>query len=444
MDKKMFLSRRKFFKGAGGMGAAALLSSAVTTLASVTTAEAATPDMSENVKAIPPVRPPAKWDHEADVVVIGTGCSGAAATVSALEHGAKVITIEKTAIWGGHSQYSMIFAGTGEDPKKVMDPNNNLYMTAFHTRARNVLLDSIIAKRMYGSDGELVPSGPNDNDSTIKWLVNMGVKHTDQFTLIPNKLLLAPIDPDFKPAEPTEFEKSISAMLNNMYGSTQAMTQNWYSWFPYNARAYPYATQKRAMELGAKVMYSAKVVALVKSGDAIVGVKVQKEDGTVIFIKAPSVVLCTGGYMANRDMIKHYWDARRVQDINRYCGLSSATGDGIRMAQGLGAAVNSLDEEGEIWDGGAQDPTLPNGPRSFYSAANQLSRQATLTVNKSGKRFFNESAVLGTEFFYRAKQKNSQQDATCFTIFDSTMITPEAIVEKFFPILCEFPCPWLE
>ena len=46
---------------------------------------------------------PAKWDHEADVVVVGGGGTGIAAALSASEAGASVILIEKAPYLGGET-----------------------------------------------------------------------------------------------------------------------------------------------------------------------------------------------------------------------------------------------------------------------------------------------------------------------------------------------------
>ena len=46
--------------------------------------------------------PPAKWDLEADVVVIGSGACGLPAAIRAIDHGASVIVVEANYDIGGH------------------------------------------------------------------------------------------------------------------------------------------------------------------------------------------------------------------------------------------------------------------------------------------------------------------------------------------------------
>jgi heterodisulfide reductase subunit A-like polyferredoxin len=71
-----------------------------------TAAMAATAVMGEQLlfpKELQAVRIPAKWDREADVVVIGTGYAGLAAAIEAFDAGSSVILIEKNPIVSGNS-----------------------------------------------------------------------------------------------------------------------------------------------------------------------------------------------------------------------------------------------------------------------------------------------------------------------------------------------------
>ncbi|OCK81380.1 fumarate reductase/succinate dehydrogenase flavo protein [Lepidopterella palustris CBS 459.81] len=52
------------------------------------------------------IKEPAKYDHEYDVVVVGSGCSGLTAAVVAAKRGQKVLVVEKTGYYGGTTAYS--------------------------------------------------------------------------------------------------------------------------------------------------------------------------------------------------------------------------------------------------------------------------------------------------------------------------------------------------
>lgn len=49
---------------------------------------------------------PAKWDREADVVILGYGGAGASAAITAKDAGADVVIFEKTAQGGGNTAVS--------------------------------------------------------------------------------------------------------------------------------------------------------------------------------------------------------------------------------------------------------------------------------------------------------------------------------------------------
>ena len=46
------------------------------------------------------------WDYEVDVVIVGLGCAGSAAALTAFDAGAKVLVLEKNAEGGGNTRYS--------------------------------------------------------------------------------------------------------------------------------------------------------------------------------------------------------------------------------------------------------------------------------------------------------------------------------------------------
>src|SRR5690606_39337775 len=77
------LSRRTFLKGAGA-GLAALM-----------VGDGMVPYWSSRAFAA------GQWDHEADVIVVGTGAAAFAGAVTARQHGATVIMVEKAPIVGG-------------------------------------------------------------------------------------------------------------------------------------------------------------------------------------------------------------------------------------------------------------------------------------------------------------------------------------------------------
>ena len=104
-DKK--LSRRQFV-GTAAAGAAALSAGAILSpkLPSASPAAPASPKASEAAvldqpTADQPYGTPSSWDYQADVVIVGAGCAGMCAAITAAQAGASVLVVEENYDIGG-------------------------------------------------------------------------------------------------------------------------------------------------------------------------------------------------------------------------------------------------------------------------------------------------------------------------------------------------------
>ena len=95
----------------------------------------------------------------------------------------------------------------------------------------------------------------------------------------------------------------------------------------------------KAEELGATIMAATPAIDLVITDGAVTGVYAQKEDGSVIQINAKGVILASGGYANNEEMmLARGYDL--TYSINQ--GVPGHDGDGLRMAITAGANDVSL------------------------------------------------------------------------------------------------------
>ncbi len=405
------VSRRSFLKtsaiGAGATALAGLADPAIASAARNKTEKAPLP----NANPIKPLPVPAKWDHEADVVVVGGGGAGLCAAVSAAEAGAKVILIEKNAFCGGDTSLAMCMAGTMGSRMQT-----KLGMKAAPLAKRVMTEEDGIAfpTDETGRNATLVRQLMEAQADTANWLEDMGVVYSE------------------KPAGGLPIAGIVHMPIN-----PEKKEEDWLGWFPHNARGFTEVLEKRANTLGVNILKEHPAAGLICSGKRVVGIGARNSDGNLVYLKAKAVLLATGGFVANRDMLRKYLPPERAEI--RYQGLPGATGDGIRMAEAIGAELRSMDAM-EIWSGGTP---MDNPVTSTYTAANQLAQQKSLQVNKKAKRFYCESVMRGVNT-YKGAQVLAQQDQVAFTLFDANTIRKEDILAKFHPMFAEYPCAWFD
>lgn len=228
-----------------------------------------------------------KEELTADVVVIGAGASGISAAVSAADKGAKVIIIEKTAVIGGASNLS--WAGKFYNSSAALD-------SGLKVEVEKEIADWIVNNH-WRVDAAAIRQYVTKSGETYDWLAKKGYQTT--FINFGGEQL------HMLPAYDTR-QKILRSMLEAsvVKGGGQVLTET----------------------TGKKLLTNA-------SGD-VIGVSAQKADGTVVNITAKSVVMATGGYAGNKEMVKELFG---FEGING--GLGQNVGEGLKMAWAVGAKV---------------------------------------------------------------------------------------------------------
>ncbi|MDQ1384618.1 MAG: 3-oxo-5alpha-steroid 4-dehydrogenase, partial [Actinomycetota bacterium] len=254
----------------------------------------------DSVAAIEPVteREVGRFDEAADVVVVGLGCAGAAAAISASGHGLDVLAVERRGAAGGTSAMSggLIYLGGGTPVQQECgfdDDADTMYAfliaaTAAHGAA--VASDRLdLAKlRMYC----------DESVAHFHWLVQHGVPFRSAFCEEPNREsaddsglvfsggedsrpfcdLARPVPRGHKP----QFTDSAGNFL--MQCLTGAVVKS-----------------------ATRVMVDARVDRLVVDGDgAVVGVAVHADNSTRYIRARRGVVLAAGGFAYNESMLAAY------------------------------------------------------------------------------------------------------------------------------------------
>ncbi len=304
---------------------------------------------------------PDKWDHETEVLIIGAGTAGLPCAITAAESGAKVTVLELTTITGGSG--SLIFAGASfagtEWEKKggIKDSPDLLYK------------DGVAA----GGVPELWRVYADNQVDTFKWLLSLGIQpDRDDFVMPPGHKV-----------ERLHFYRGAAAMQR---------------------------IEERARELkNIEIVFEHRARRLIRdpSTGRILGAEVEKKSKMMTFRGTKAVVLTTGGFGRNRDMIAEYGE--------RYIDCVPAMapghfGDGLKMALDVGAATKHI--------GHAVVTSLPvcdttKSDRPYFAIS-----FGGVAVNLNGRRFYDESCPKGY-YGNLTDAALDEPDGQMFIVYDS-------------------------
>jgi fumarate reductase flavoprotein subunit len=172
--------------------------------------------------------------------------------------------------------------------------------------------------------------------------------------------------------------------------------------------------EEKAKGYGAEIYTDAKVnTILVDENGRANGAVAERSDGSTITVHASKgVILSTGGYAANSDLVYKYSNGAITTKMTS-CAVSS-TGDGIALAEAIGADMVDLDQ---IQVHPLGDPINDCGCVAEF-VGNWLSAQYYVFVNKEGKRFVKED---GTRY-EMSMAELEQTDGQMWLIVDSSRI----------------------
>ena len=147
------------------------------------------------------------------------------------------------------------------------------------------------------------------------------------------------------------------------------------------------ALTNRAKELGAQFEMETSVVELIKEGDKVCGVIAVDKDGQQIKAMAKSVIVATGGFGNNKEMLAKEFNLHLCEDFYPFM-VPGIVGDGLNMmwkagAMKYGAGIEAIYQ-------------LPDNLNWFLLDA--VLRQPNLLINQLGERFMNEDRMGNTTF----------------------------------------------
>jgi tricarballylate dehydrogenase len=147
------------------------------------------------------------------------------------------------------------------------------------------------------------------------------------------------------------------------------------------------------------------------------GLKTAGEGGEQT-IEADAIVFASGGFQGNADMMRAHFGSAAGSMKLISPGTSFDTGDGIRLAQDLGASLSG------DWNGMHAEPV---DPRSRQSAPVVLVYPYGIVVDRNGQRFFDEGGGLVHETWeaFARDIHFSRPGSIAYAILDSRLFDIE-------------------
>jgi len=336
--------------------------------------------------------------------MVGGGGSGLAAAVSAAEHGASVLVLEKQRQLGGTTGIAVGSftacvtklqrrAGAQDELEHHVEDAGRFAPEAIEARNNTELRRFFLAH----------------SAETLDWLQGMGLRFSGPYPEPPNR----------------------QPRMHNVVPG---------------AKAYIATLHARLLRLGGQVLCSASVVELSKEGDRVTGVVALIDGSRQLFTARRGVVLAAGDYAGAADLIARF----KGEEFTVVEGINPrATGDGHRLAQQAGAKLLNMDitygpelrfvpPPGRTWQQvlPARGPlawllsrTLPHVPRFVLGALirrllvtwrhpeDALFRDGAILVNSLGQRFCDETLSPAREL-----AAAMQPGKVCYILLDERLV----------------------
>ncbi|HJN88177.1 MAG: FAD-binding protein [Dehalococcoidia bacterium] len=169
--------------------------------------------------------------------------------------------------------------------------------------------------------------------------------------------------------------------------------------------------ESRVQALGGEVELESPMDSLLHEDGEVRGVRVFSRSG-IVDIEAGAVVLATGGFQGNPELLARYVTPHVDKVYLRSNPWS--TGDGFLAATGIGAAATS--SMSTFYGHSLPAPPASFGPKEFMEMTQRYG-PAAVAINLDGRRFTDESAGTGEERLNHAIAL--QRDATAVYVVDA-------------------------
>lgn len=358
---------------------------------------------------------------EADVVVVGAGGAGMTAAITAAGEGKSVVILESQSMVGGNS----VRATGGMNAAKTVYQDENEFgesagvektlKTAAEKYADNETITAL-AKTVseQWAAYQANPTGYFDSVELMELDTMIGGKGINDPELVETLCENS--------ADAIDWLDEHGITLHNVSSFGGASVKRIHR--PVNAEGKTVSVgsymipllQENCEKAGVKMMLDTTATEILTDANgAAVGVKATGASGETVTVNAKAVVLATGGFGANLDMVVKYKPELKGFMTTNAPGIQ---GQGIEMAQAIGAATVDMDQI-QI------HPTVEANTAALITEG--LRGDGAILINEEGKRFIDE---VGTRDVVSAAEI-AQTGSYSWLVVDQAMVDASSVIQGY-------------
>ena len=358
---------------------------------------------------------------DADVVVVGAGGAGMTAAITAAGEGKSVVILESQSMVGGNS----VRATGGMNAAKTVYQDENEFgesagvektlKTAAEKYADNETITAL-AKTVseQWAAYQANPTGYFDSVELMELDTMIGGKGINDPELV--ETLCA------NSADAIDWLDEHGITLHNVSSFGGASVKRIHR--PVNAEGKTVSVgsymipllQENCEKAGVKMMLDTTATEILTDANgAAVGVKATGASGETVTVNAKAVVLATGGFGANLDMVVKYKPELKGFMTTNAPGIQ---GQGIEMAQAIGAATVDMDQI-QI------HPTVEANTAALITEG--LRGDGAILINEEGQRFIDE---VGTRDVVSAAEI-AQTGSYSWLVVDQAMADASSVIQGY-------------
>ena len=359
--------------------------------------------------------------YDADVVVIGAGGAGMTAAMTAADAGQKVVILESQAMVGGNSARAtggMNAAKTVYQDENEFDQAAGVEKTLATAAEKYADNETITALAKTVSEQwaayQANPTGYFDSVELMELDTMVGGKGINDPELV--KTLCEGT------ADAIDWLDENGITLHNVSSFGGASVKRIHR--PVNGEGKVVSVgaymipllQENCEKRGIDIVLNTTVdTILTDANGAAVGVSGTDKDGNTVVVNAKSVILATGGFGANLDMVTQYKPELAGFMTTNAAG---AQGQGIEMATAIGAGTVDMDQI-QI------HPTVEANTAALITEG--LRGDGAILVNANGERFIDE---VGTRDVVSAAEI-AQPGSYSWLIVDQAMVDASSVIQGY-------------